>query len=380
MHKIGIDISRTVGEPTGVGWYTLQLVRALAEVDTENRYTLYPFFWYCHPDEYRESFKPKAANFKVHDLKRSFAELQKRWSDGGPSHRDLLGPIELLHSPAYTAPYVPGVKLVVTIHDMSFLTHPQFHTDANRRFCMVQTLRAARYADAIICVSQSTANDVRRYMHVPLDRLFVIPEAAGPEYKRITAREEVATTLMRLGIRENFLLFVGTVEPRKNLSFLLEAYAKVRSELGRPEWLIVAGGSGWKNKEIYGRVNELGLADSVVFLGYVSTEDLVVLYNSCRLFVYPSLYEGFGLPVLEAMACGAPVITSNISSLPEVVGDAALKIDPNRIDGLAEAIASVLTDESLRGELRRNGLQRANNYSWEETARQTVEVYKRCLE
>jgi len=170
------------------------------------------------------------------------------------------------------------------------------------------------------------------------------------------------------------------VEPRKNLSFLLEAYAKVRSESGRAEWLIVAGGSGWKNKEIYARVNELGLADSVLFLGYVSTEDLVVLYNSCRLFVYPSLYEGFGLPVLEAMACGAPVITSNVSSLPEVAGDAALTIDPNRVDGLAEAIGSVLTDESLRGELRRKGLQRANDYSWEETARQTVEVYRRCLE
>ena len=221
MHRIGIDISRTLGQPGGVGWFIDRFVRALATVDRENHYTLYPFFWFCHPKEYRQAFTPQQKNFRVSDQARSFEELQVRWSGDELSPRELLGPIQLLHSPGYTTPYVPGIKLCVTIHDMSFLTHPHFHTEENRKFCMIQTLRAARMADAVLCDSQATAEDVRRYLHIPLDRLFVVPGAAGPEFRRLTDSREIATTLLRLGITENFLLFVGSVEPRKNLATLI---------------------------------------------------------------------------------------------------------------------------------------------------------------
>jgi glycosyltransferase involved in cell wall biosynthesis len=379
-NTIGVDISRSVGNPTGVGWYALQLVRGLAETDAENRYILYPLFWHCHPPDYKGVFRPTSSNFQVWDINRDFEELQKRWSDSGPSPREVLGPIELLHSTAYTAPYVPGITLVVTIHDLSFLTHPHFHTEANRRFCTVQTLRAARFAHAIICVSQSTADDLRRYLHVPKDRVFIIPEAAGPEYRRVEDSERIATTLARLGIQENFILFVGTVEPRKNLAALIEAFAGIKKDHSRSVWLVVAGGSGWLNEQIYRRVEELDLTESVRFLGYVSTDELVVLYSACRAFVYPSLCEGFGLPVLEAMACGAPVITSKISSLPEVAGDAALTVDPESPEAIVAAMNLVLDDRFLRNELRQKGVERSNLFSWHKTARQTREVYARCLQ
>lgn len=378
-NTIGVDISRSVGNPTGVGWYALQLVRGLAETDTENRYILYPLFWHCHPPDYRDAYQPMSSNFQVWDKNRDFEELKKRWSDSGPPPREVLGPIELLHSTGYTAPYVPGIRLVVTIHDMSFLTHPHFHTEANRRFCTVQTLRAARFAHALICVSQSTANDLRKYLHVPKERVFVIPEAAGPEYRRVVDSERIAATLARLDIQENFILFVGTVEPRKNLTALIEAFASIKKDRSRREWLVVAGGSGWLNEQIYRRVEELDLTRSVRFLGYVSTDELVVLYSSCRAFVYPSLYEGFGLPVLEAMACGAPVITSTVSSLPEVAGDAALTVDPKSPETMAAAMNSVLGDSSLRSELRQKGVERSSVFSWHKTARHTREVYARCL-
>jgi glycosyltransferase involved in cell wall biosynthesis len=379
LHRIGIDISRTLGQPGGVGWFVDRYVRALATVDSTNHYTFYPFFWFCHPREYRDAFRPSHPHFRVHDLNRSFEDLRQRWSGQGLTPRELLGPIELLHSPGYTAPYVPGIKLCVTIHDMSFLTHPHFHTEENRQFCMVQSMRAARLADAILCDSQATADDVRRYLHVPLERLFVVPGAAGPEFRRLTDARAIAATLFRLGITENFLLFVGTVEPRKNLATLIEAFARVTKGTQRPELLVIAGGTGWKNDQVYERVRELRLEAAVRFLGYVTVEDLVVLYNACRAFVYPSLYEGFGLPVLEAMSCGAPVITSGVSSLPEVAGDAALLLDPRDTDALVDAICAVLDDSGLRSGLRTKGLERCRRFSWEQTARLTVEVYRRCL-
>lgn len=380
MYRIGIDVSRSVGKPGGVGWYVDRLVRALADIDRTNHYTLYPFFWFCHPPEYRQVFRPPRRNFKVQDLHRSYEDLQRRWTGADRDPREVLGPIDLLHSPGYTAPSVPGIKLCVTIHDMTFLTHPQFHTDENRSFCMVQSLRAARLADAIICVSQATAEDVRRYLHVPLDRLFVVPEAAGPEFTRLTDSRRIAETLLRLGITENYLLFVGSVEPRKNLTTLLDAFARLRRKARRPEWLVIAGGAGWRNEGIFQRVKDLKLDDVVRFVGYVSTEDLVVLYNACRAFVYPSLYEGFGLPVLEAMSCGAPVVTSRVSSLPEVAGDAALLVDPHDTDAVVEAISALLDDAGLRHSMRAKGLDRAAHFSWEQTARLTLEVYRRCME
>ncbi|MBN1422979.1 glycosyltransferase family 4 protein [Candidatus Fermentibacteria bacterium] len=379
IHRIGIDISRTLGQPGGVGLFADRFVRALVRVDTTNRYTLYPFFWFCHPPDYRQAFKPKTRNFRLHDQNRSFETLRRRWSGEDLPPRELLGPVELLHSPGYTAPYVPGIRLCVTIHDMSFLTHPHFHTEENRKFCMVQSLRAARLADAILCDSQSTADDVRRYLHVPLDRLFVIPGAAGPEFRRLEDSQAIALTLLRLGITENFLLFVGSVEPRKNLSALIEAFARLKLGSQRPEWLVIAGGTGWKNEQIYERVRELKLEHAVRFLGYLPVEDLVVLYNACRAFVYPSLYEGFGLPVLEAMSCGAPVVSSGVSSLPEVAGDAALLIDPHDGDALVEAMEAVLDDAGLRATLRAKGVEQASRFSWEQTARLTVEVYQRFL-
>jgi len=378
MH-IGIDISRTLGNPTGVGWYTAHLVDAFRSIDVENEYSLYPFFWHCHPNDYRNALRFSGRNFTVRDTDRNFPELAKRWSENTLSAEQLLGPIDILHCPAYTAPDVSHCRLIVTIHDMSFLTHPHFHTDENRRFCMIQTLRASRFADAIICVSEATARDVQRYLHINEDRLFVIPEAAGEEFRRIDDQAVIMKTLIDYGIQENFILYVGTVEPRKNLSTLIEAYARLRKSTSYNEWLVIAGGSGWKNEDIYKRVEELGLTSYVKFLGYVSSDALVALYNSCRVFVYPSLYEGFGLPVLEAMACGAPVITSSVSSLPEVAGDAAIAVDPQHIDSLTDSIYSILSDDTMRMELRRKGLYRASRFSWEETARKTLALYARVF-
>ena len=301
---------------------------------------------------------------------------ERIWYKADLPPKEAIEVVDVLHSPFFNAPREHHGALVVTVYDVSFLLQPQFHTEANRLHCLQGTLNAALYADRIIAISQQTKTDLMDYFSIPAERIRVIHPAHRKVYYREHDVEVIRGALERLGIFHNFILFVGSLEPRKNLKTLLQAYATYVTHHASKEWLVVAGGKGWLNDDLSQVAAELGIAERVKFLGYVQEADLRVLYSAAMLFVYPSIYEGFGLPPLEAMACGAPVITSNTSALPEVVGDDALLIDPHSSKALYQAMERVLSDDALRLRMRQQSLARATLFSWERTAEETLAVYE----
>jgi len=373
--RIGIDISRSVGEATGVGMYASSLVDALAEIDPVNEYVLYPYFWECFPPEFRSVHAPARPNFRLRTDNAPLAKIQQQWMSQRPDA--AAGNVDVVHSTGYTSPRLDKSRLVVSIHDLSFVTHPDFHTDANRRFCLAQVEQAAGHAATIIVPSRNTKRDLQKYYKVADDRIAVIPYAADPAFAPVDAAA-VSRVQQKHGVTGEYLLFVGSVEPRKNLAGLVRAADTwLRARAGRQ--IVVAGPEGWLNSAVHRLIKERGLDGHVRFLGYVDRDDLRALYTGARAFVYPSFYEGFGFPVLEAMACGCPVITSNTPAVEEIAAGAAKLVTAGDDDELRRVISEVADDESVRAELRRLGKERAAKYTWRETALRTLDVYRSVM-
>jgi glycosyltransferase involved in cell wall biosynthesis len=252
---------------------------------------------------------------------------------------------------------------------------PRAFNVANRVYLTAATRAAAKRARVVCTISQQTRRDIVRFLNVPAQRVVVTYPAADERF-RVLSTDEVDAFRRARDLPEVFIFAVGTLEPRKNVVGLLEAYARLPGP--RPP-LLIGGGSGWRFSPIFDTVQRLGLQSQVTFRGFVDEDELPRWYNAARLFVFPSLYEGFGLPVLEAMACGTPVITSNAASLPEVVGDAAVLVRPDDVDGFANAMIRLVNDAALRAELCKRGLERAKIFSWEHAARELVELYREVL-
>lgn len=281
---------------------------------------------------------------------------------------------DVLHGAAYALPAAWAGPAVVTIYDLSFLLFPKAFNMANRIYLTASTRAAARRARRIITISEATRRDIVRLLGVPADRIDVAYPAIDERY-RILPEQEVAAFRMAHNLPDAFIFALGTLEPRKNTVGLLQAYARLRTP--RPP-LMIAGGAGWRFSPIFDTVRQLGLLDSVTFLGFVPEDELSLWYNAARLFTFPSLYEGFGLPVLEAMACGVPVVTSRAASLPEVAGQAARLVDPTDTDGLAREMQLVLDDPQTRVELRAAGRIQASRFTWRTMTDQTVSTYTRA--
>ena len=283
--------------------------------------------------------------------------------------------LDLYHSPDFIPPLRYTGKSVITIHDLAFLIYPHFLTkDAARYYGQID--RAVRRADHIIAVSHSTKNDLVRMLGVPEDRITVIYEAADPRMRPMQRDEALQRVQALYGVPDEFILFVSTIEPRKNVGGLLRAYRRLRDDYRLTPALVLAGSPGWLSDDVHSLVTELGLKEHTYFLGRVETDDLPYLYNAARCLVHPAFYEGFGLTPLEAMACGTPTIVSNVSSLPEVVADAALLIDPKQDEEITVALWRILTDKDLVESLRMKGQQRAAGFSWRRAAEQTMAVYR----
>jgi glycosyltransferase involved in cell wall biosynthesis len=281
--------------------------------------------------------------------------------------------LDLVHGPVNVIPLASRMPSVVTIHDLAFLAFPEQYPAAQVRYLKSMTAASARRARRVITVSQFTADDVAARLSIPQEKIRAIPNGVSEAFYPRSPERVAAFRLMN-DLPEAFILFVGTLQPRKNLIGLLRAFARVPEDVRIP--LFVVGAPGWMYSDIFDEVERLGISGDVRFPGYASSELLPLWYSAATAFVYPSYYEGFGLPVLEAMACGTPVITSNVSSLPEVVGDAGITVSPGDVQAIADAIERLLRDTELRESLVSAGQKQSRQFSWAATAEQTVSVYR----
>jgi glycosyltransferase involved in cell wall biosynthesis len=377
--RIGIDLSLIPGERAGGGQYGYQLAAALARIDRRNRYRLYPVFYYIvHPDYPWANF-PTSARMRL-----AFRRLPPRlvrwlWRAEGSARMKewLLGHVDIVHSTTFCVPDLsPRKRVVTTIYDLSFVVHPEFHLEANIQHCLAGTRAALERADAILAISEYTRRDLVERLGADPDRIVVTPLAHDPTYAPVREPARLAAVRRRYRLPEHFILFVGTMEPRKNLTRLVQAYAALPDALQREVSLVIAGGKGWLSESLHRDLAEQIPADRLQFIGYVRDADMAALYSLATIFAYPSLYEGFGLPVLEAMACGAPVLTSNTTSLPEVTGGAAVLVPPTDSEAIADGLTTLLENADLRAQLTARGLARSARFSWDQCARETLAVYE----
>ena len=371
--KIGIDISLTIGEKAGVGYYAANLVDSLAKIDRTNQYLLYPFFYHIYHPDFKTAVIPSEQNFHLRGENIPKRCIDLVWRSPVP-RKWILGKVDILHSTTFCTPPDHYGRLIVTLYDISFVILPECHTEANRQHCLKGTLDAVRYADRIIAVSNSGKNDLIKYFDADPEKVVVTPLAAKDIFSP-RGVEERGRVLEQYGIQGDFIFSLGSFEPRKNIKTLVRAYVNLPEKVKNQYSLVIAGGKGWMNSEI-GELIGSQDAGRIRRIGYVDEQDLPSLYSGAAVFVYPSYYEGFGLPILEAMACGAPVISSNTSSMPEVGGDAALYFDPADVQQLSALLLEVTGDENLRNEVSRKGIRQAGAFSWDKTARATLKIYE----
>ncbi len=360
---------------SGIGHYTQRLIAALAAIDQTNRYTCVvahdgPGLTVDQPNLGRWPTRISFDNHVVGDL----------WLLAYLPLRLARLRADLYHGPAVFLPLLKlGYRTVVTIHDLVSFLFPETVPRKYSLYMRVMTRLAVRSADRIIAVSGATRQDLQRILRVPDDKVVVIHEAVAPEFAVASDPETRRAVARRYGIRPPYCLFVGNLEPRKNLIRLIEAFAHLKAggaERFRSLQLVLVGTRGWLDSRIFRAVDAHGIAADLVFTGYVQPADLPALYGGAACFVFPSLYEGFGLPVLEAMSAGTPVVASRVGAIPEVVEDAALLVDAHRPTELAQAIESAVSDPILRARLVARGRARAQLFTWERVARQTLAVYE----
>ncbi|WP_322495761.1 glycosyltransferase family 1 protein [Chloroflexus sp.] len=356
----------------GVSHYIEQVLLHLAQIDRANHYTVYT------TRGLDQAALGLPANFvvKPSQLPTINPRVRIPWEQG-IAPLILRGTADLYHGCLNVAPLLSPVPTVITIHDLAFIRFPQTFRAYNRIYLDLATRLSARRASRILAVSEHTKREVVGLLGIPPERVIVTPNAARNHF-RPPAPAAIEQLRASHGLPERFVLYVGTLEPRKNLTTLLEAFALVSQSVPDAP-LLIGGGKGWMYEPIFARLEQLNLRDRVKFAGYLPEEELPLWYAAATVFVFPSIYEGFGMPPLEAMACGTPVITSNTSSLPEVVGDAGLMVAPTDTIGLAEAIRRVLVDADLRAELRQRGLARARRFSWADTAAKTLAAYREAV-
>ncbi len=363
--RIGIDARLTYYRQAGISQYTVQLIEALSRLELEDDFVVIESIRSKEPLIEHPRFTTR------HSLTPSHHRLEQL------SLPLELAPLrlDLLHSPDFIPPFRAKVRSVITVHDLVFLMFPQFLTKDSARY-YGQIDHAVRRADAVIAVSHATKRDIMQLLGVAEHKIRVIYEAASPIFRPLRSDDLTQRVRGRFGIQREFLLFVSTIEPRKNVPVLLRAYRQLRDNYGVDAQLVLAGDKGWLFDEVFDLTRRLELEDHVLFLGRVTTRELLWLYNAAQALVAPSVYEGFGLTPLEAMACGTPVIVSNVSSLPEIVSDAGLTVDPSDVEALTVAMWRVLDDSELRSTLVQKGLKRAALFSWDKAARETLALYK----
>ena len=376
MH-IGLDGIPLTELKTGVGHYTFELACALARVATDSNFeVLYPSSL-ASAIPGRDDSIALPANLVIKRVKVGPVG-RYWWSTGLPRYVRRSG-IELFHGTNYDVPPWRQCATVLTIHDLSLLIHPETHEKRRVSRSRRRLPLMARAANAVIVPTESVRREVCEHLGLSAEKVFAVPEAPRACFTpvELDATEGVR---QRLGIGNDFLLTVGTIEPRKNLQTLVDAFEKVVGERSLSTLqLVIAGSRGWLSEQFFEALENSPMRKRIVLSDYLNDEDLRALYSSCRAFVYPSIYEGFGLPPLEAMACGAPVITSRIPALEETTGGAAILVEPKNAPALAGAIAELIESDDTRAKLSDLGRIRAKEFSWKRTARLTLDVYQKAM-
>ncbi|HEX9027854.1 MAG TPA: glycosyltransferase family 1 protein [Anaerolineales bacterium] len=351
--KIALDAQSTIGNKTGIGRYAAELLAALRRVSPEHEYL--PLTWG------REVVMR--------------TDRRLRWQQVELPRRARAAGAALLHVPGFDAPFWRPCPVVLTVHDLIGRIFPENLPPVARFYWAWWLPRSVHWAQRIIASSENTRRDLERLLGISSQKVSVVPLGVDPAFHPIDDPEVLQPVRVRYNLPADFFLYVGTLEPRKGLDTLLDAYTKVVSRFPE-QHLVIAGQRGWYTDYLFRQVQQLGISQRVHFTEYVAAGDLPALYNLGRAFIFPSRYEGFGLPPLEAMACGTPVISSNASSLPEVVGEAGLLVPPDQPEALAQALAGLLEDPELQVKLRARGLERASQFTWEATARGVLAVYR----
>jgi len=351
----------------GINWYIYNLLRHLPAADPEIGYTIF-----LGERRYEGG---SGLHLRFSRLPTHRPPVRILWEQVVQPWAVQRAGVDLLHGMAFVGPLAGRCPFMVTVHDLSFLLYPHSFRALNRYYLQLFTRLSVRQARRVIAVSESTKRDLGRYYRLSPANIDVVYNGVDDRFRPLPAGQ-VADFRARHGLPQRFILFVGTLEPRKNVAHLIQAYARLPT--GRPPLLLI-GGKGWLYQEVLAAVERLHLSDQVRFVGYVPAGELPWWYNAAELFVYPSLYEGFGLPPLEAMACGTPVIASNASSLPEVIGRAGILVNPTDGEGLTKAMEQVLASQELREEMRAAGLAQARRFSWQQAARCTADSYRRAL-
>jgi glycosyltransferase involved in cell wall biosynthesis len=366
---ITLDISAAVHRRAGLGRYAESLTRALVAADPHRYALFYNRERGIEPLEGLEQLPTHtvALGYKPWRMLVWMGQLARV-----PFNR-LVPDATLFHATEHLLMPLRGVPSVLTVHDLIFRHLPEHHKTLNRWYLNWTMPLYCRRADRIIAISHATQRDLIAAYDVPPEKITVIHEAADPRF-RPQPPEAVEAVRTRYGLPERYLLSVGTIEPRKNLTRLLEAFEALHAE-GLTDALVVVGGRGWLYDDFFARLERSPAREAVLFPGYVPDADLPPIYAGAQALAFPSLYEGFGLPVLEAMACGAPVACSNTSSLPEVAGDAALLFDPHDVTAITQALHRLLSDDTLHADLQQRGLDRAATFSWDRVAAETEAVY-----
>jgi glycosyltransferase involved in cell wall biosynthesis len=376
--RIAIDYTAAIRQGAGIGQYVRNLVAALLTEDTVNQYTLL-----TSGRPTKEHPFPTGPNVRGRSIfipDRYLNILWYRWRL--PLNATLFsGQVDIYHGPDFALPPL-GKKLrkVVTVHDLAFLEHPEYAVPELVAYLKKIVPEAVEAADVVAAVSEATRQGLINHFKTPAEKITVVPIGVASHFRRITDPILLGATQHKYELKHPLVLGVGTLEPRKNHLNLIKAFAKAARKKNGPAMLAIAGGKGWLYEETQRVVANLKLENKVRFLGRVSDLELITLYSMADIFAYPSFFEGFGIPPLEAMACGAPTITSDTSSLPEVVGEAAILVNPHDVDALSQAITRLIDNEGLREELRQKGFQRVQNFSWPRTARKMLAVYQRLYE
>jgi glycosyltransferase involved in cell wall biosynthesis len=386
--RIGIDYTAAVSQGAGIGRYTRELIRSVIEQDSSFEYVLFyaaggldpnnPYLAQAH------TLCKQHPNVSLKKIPLSHRRLTQLWQRlRFPLPVEVFtGKLDLLHSPDFVLPPT-FAKTLLTIHDLSFLVHPECHVPSMVRYLSDAVPRSVRRAGSLFADSEATRQDLIKLLAVDPKQIQVVYPGVGEQFKPL-GPIETEPVRQRLKLPEYFMLFVSTIEPRKNLVRLLEAFAQLIAEPQKSAnpgiieklQFVIAGRHGWLYEDVFAAIERLKLQDRIQMLDFVDDKDLPALYNLAWMFTYPSIYEGFGLPALEALASGTPVVTANNSSLPEVVGDAAILVSANDTQGLSQALERLATDEALRMRLREAGPQRANTFTWEHAAQQVLSAYR----